>query len=113
MWSSCVSKSTFNYEVESQRTCCCELQAPYMPLLGTIAYLTRARIDIVVFICAFQRVTHKPQVHRARKLRKLLTWMQQDLRKQVIEEDCSDKKAFLSASIAPSYSRSLFIRTAS
>ena len=37
--------------------CCLELQALYMSLLGAIAYLSHTRIDIVVFICAFQRHT--------------------------------------------------------
>ena len=61
--------------------CCPELQALYMSLLGAIAYLTHTRIDIVVFICAFQRWTHKPSVQHARKLNKLLTWIQKNPRK--------------------------------
>ena len=61
--------------------CCPELQALYMSLLGAITCLTHTRIDIVVFICAFQRWTHKPSVHHARKLNKLLTWIQKNPRK--------------------------------
>ena len=63
--------------------CCPELQALYMSLLGAIAYLSHTRIDIVVFICAFQRHTHKPQVQHARKLNRLLNWIQKNPRKFV------------------------------
>ena len=63
--------------------CCPELQALYMSLSGAIAYLTHTRIDIVVFICAFQRHTHRPTALHARKLNKLLTWIRKNPRKLV------------------------------
>ena len=55
--------------------CCPELHQLYQSLLGAVAYLAHTRVDIVVFICALQRVTHKPQIQHARRLNKLLTWI--------------------------------------
>ena len=54
--------------------CCPELHKFYMSLLGAVAYLAHTRLDVVVFICALQRHTSKPQVLHVRKLNKLLNW---------------------------------------
>eukprot|EP00974_Lingulodinium_polyedra_P092667 8977168-Lingulodinium_polyedra.AAC.1 len=40
---------------------CC----PVVSLFGVVAYLARARPDVVVFMFALQRYTHKPQIQRA------------------------------------------------
>ena len=48
--------------------CCPELHNLYMSLLGAAAYLAHTRLDVVVFICALQRHTSKPQVQHVRKL---------------------------------------------
>ena len=54
-----------------------------MSLLGAVAYLAHTRLDVVVFICALQRHTSKPQVLHVRKLNKLLTWAKKYPRKLV------------------------------
>ena len=54
-----------------------------MSLLGAVAYLAHTRIDVVVFICALQRHTSKPQVQHVKKLNKLLSWVQKNPRKLV------------------------------
>ena len=53
--------------------CCPELHQLYQSLLGAVAYLAQTRVDIVVFICALQRVTHKPTILHVRRLNRLLT----------------------------------------
>ena len=49
-----------------------ELHKLYMSLLGAVAYLAHTRVDAIVFICALQRHTSKPQVQHVKKLDKLL-----------------------------------------
>ena len=61
--------------------CCPEVHQLYMSFLGAIAYLSHTRIDVVVFICAGQRYAAKPQVQHARRLNKLLTWIQRNPKK--------------------------------
>ena len=63
--------------------CCPELHKLYMSLVGAVAYLAHTRVDIVVFICALQRYTSKPQVQHVRKVNKLLRWVQRHPRKLV------------------------------
>ena len=58
--------------------CCPELHQLYMSLLGAVAYPSHTRIDIVVFICAGQRYSSKPQVQHVRRLNKLLTGIQRN-----------------------------------
>jgi len=55
---------------------CSELHQLFMSLLGAVAYLAHTRVDVVVFISALQRHASKPQVQHARKLNKLLSWIQ-------------------------------------
>ena len=43
--------------------------------------MTHTRVDIVVFICALQRVTRKPQIQHVRRLNKLLAWIQRHPKK--------------------------------
>ena len=61
--------------------CCPELHKLYMSLLGAVAYLAHTRLDVVVFICALQRHTSKPQIQHVRKLNKLLNWVKRNPRK--------------------------------
>ena len=52
-----------------------------MSLLGAVAYLSHNRIDVVVFICAGQRYSQKPQIQHVRRLNKLLLWIQRNPKK--------------------------------
>ena len=61
--------------------CFPDLHKLFMSLLGAVAYLSHTRTDVVVFICALQRYTSKPQVIHVRKLNKLLGWIQRNPRK--------------------------------
>ena len=54
-----------------------------MSLLGAVAYLSHTRIDVVVFICAGQRYSSKPQIQHVKRLNKLLTWIQRNPKKLV------------------------------
>ena len=47
-----------------------------MSLLGAVAYLAHPRVDLTVFIVALPRRNHNPEVQHARKLHKLLRWLQ-------------------------------------
>ena len=49
-----------------------ELHQLYMSLSGAVAYLAHTRVDILVFVSAMQRHTHKPRVGHVRKRNKLL-----------------------------------------
>ena len=52
-----------------------------MSLLGVLAYLAHTRLDILVFISALQRHTHKPQVIHIKRLNRLLSWVQRNPKK--------------------------------
>ena len=43
--------------------------------------MSRARVDVAVFIGALQRHASKPQIEHVRKLNKLLTWVQKHHKK--------------------------------
>ena len=43
-------------ETKSEEPCCSELHQLYRSLLGAVAYLTHTRVDVQVFICAFQKL---------------------------------------------------------
>jgi hypothetical protein len=58
-----------------------DLHKLYMSLLGAVAYLSHTRPDIVVFVCAMQRHLAKPKVEHAKKLNKLLRWIQRHPKK--------------------------------
>ena len=58
-----------------------ELHALYRSLLGALAYLAHTRVDILVFICALQRNVAKPRVEHARKLNRVLRWVQRNPKK--------------------------------
>ena len=45
-----------------------ELHQLYMSLLGAVAYLVHTRVDVVVFICALQRVASKPKVEHSKDI---------------------------------------------
>ena len=47
-----------------------------MSLLGAVAYALTTRIDVAVFVCAMQRVTHKPKTIHVKRLNDVLRWMQ-------------------------------------
>ena len=47
-----------------------------MGLLGAVAYALMTRIDVAVFVCAMQRVTHKPKIIHVKRLNAVLRWMQ-------------------------------------
>ena len=56
--------------------CSLELTQLFMSLLGAVAYALMTRIDIAVFVCALQRVTHKPHIIHVKRLNAVLRWMQ-------------------------------------
>jgi hypothetical protein len=60
----------------SDSECSQELIQLFMSLLGAVAYALMTRIDVAVFICALQRVTHKPKVIHLKRLNAVLRWMQ-------------------------------------
>ena len=60
----------------SDRECSAPLIQLFMSLLGAVAYALMTRVDIAVFACALQRVTHKPQVIHVKRLNAVLRWMQ-------------------------------------
>ena len=62
----------------NEESCTPELHQLYMSLLGAVAYLSHTRVDLTVFIVALQRRNHNPEVQHARKLNKLLRWLQQE-----------------------------------
>ena len=47
-----------------------------MSLLGAVAYALMTRIDVAVFVCATQRVTHKPKIIHVKRLNAVLRRMQ-------------------------------------
>ena len=55
----------------------------YMSLLGAVAYLSHARPDVSVFVCALQRHNAKPKVEHVKKLNRVLRWLQRHPRKLV------------------------------
>ena len=58
-----------------------ELHQLFQSLLGAVAYLVHTRVDVVVFICALQRVASKPQIQHVNRLNRLLRWIQRNPRK--------------------------------
>ena len=56
--------------------CSPELVQLFMSLLGAVAYALMARINVAVFVCALQRVTHKPKVIHVKRLNAVLRYMQ-------------------------------------
>ena len=60
----------------SEKECSPELTQLFMSLLGAVAYSLMTRIDIAVFVCALQRVTHKPKIIHIKRLNAVLRWMQ-------------------------------------
>ena len=47
-----------------------------MSLLGAVAYALMTRVDVAVFVCAMQRVTHKPKIIHVERLNAVLRWVQ-------------------------------------
>ena len=66
-----------------------DLHALYRSLLGAVAYLAHTRVDILVFICALQRHVASPRVEHARKLNRVLRWVQNNPKKLVYQ--CFDR----------------------
>ena len=63
--------------LSSDTECTVEIIQLSMSLLGAVAYALMTRIDVAVFVCAMQRVTHKPEtIHVKRRLNAVLRWMQ-------------------------------------
>ena len=60
----------------SDNDCTPELVQLFMSLLGAVAYALMTRIDVAVFVCALQRVTHKPKIIHIKRLNAVLRWMQ-------------------------------------
>ena len=60
----------------AERECSAPLVQLFMSLLGAVAYALMTRVDIAVFVCALQRVTHKPQIIHIKRLNAVLRWMQ-------------------------------------
>ena len=60
----------------SDTECSAEIIQLFMSLLGAVAYALMTRIDVAVFICAMQRVTHKPKIIHVKRLNAVLRWMQ-------------------------------------
>ena len=57
------------------------LHSLYRSLLGAVAYLAHTRVDIMVFVCALQRHVARPTVEHARKLNRVLRWIQKNPKK--------------------------------
>ena len=57
------------------------LHSLYRSLLGAVAYLAHTRVDILVFVCALQRHVARPTVEHARKLNRVLRWIQKNPKK--------------------------------
>ena len=57
------------------------LHTLYQSLLGAVAFTSLTRVDIIVFVVALQRHTHKPQVIHVKRLNALVRWMQANPRK--------------------------------
>ena len=60
----------------SDKDCSPELTQLFMSLLGAVAYALMTRIDVAVFVCALQRMTHKPKIIHIKRLNAVLRWMQ-------------------------------------
>ena len=60
----------------SDKDCSPELAQLFMSLLGAVAYALMTRVDVAVFVCALQRVTHKPKIIHIKRLNAVLRWMQ-------------------------------------
>ena len=69
----------------SDQECSVELIQLFMSLLGAVAYALMTRIDIAVFVCALQRVTHKPKIIHLKRLNAVLRWIQANPRKLVYQ----------------------------
>ena len=65
----------------NEEKCVEALHQLYMSLLGALAYATLTRVDVMVFIVALQRHGHSPEVQHARKLNKLMRWVQRHPKK--------------------------------
>ena len=62
--------------LSSDTECMVEIIQLSMSLLGAVAYALMTRIDVAVFVCAMQRVTHKPKIIHVKRLNAVLRWMQ-------------------------------------
>ena len=62
--------------LSSDTECSVEIIQLFMSLLGAVAYALMTRIDVAVFVCAMQRVTHKPKIIHVKRLNAVLRWMQ-------------------------------------
>ena len=51
----------------SDTECTVEIIQLSMSLLGAVAYALMTRIDVAVFVCAMQRVIHKPKIIHVKK----------------------------------------------
>ena len=60
----------------SDTECPVEIIQLFMSLLGAVAYALMTRIDVAVFVCAMQRVIHKPKVIHVKRLNAVLRWTQ-------------------------------------
>ena len=60
----------------SDTECTVKIIQLFMGLLGAVAYALTTRIDVAVFVCAMQRVTHKPKIIHVKRLNAVLRWMQ-------------------------------------
>ncbi len=56
--------------------CSPSLHQLYISLLGAVAYLAHARMDVLVFISTLQCHKAMPQITHVKRLNKLLAWSQ-------------------------------------
>ena len=54
--------------LSSDTECTAEIIQLFMSLLGAVAYALMTRIDVAVYVCAMQRVTHKPKIIHVKRL---------------------------------------------
>ena len=62
--------------LSSDTGCTTEIIQLFMSLLGAVAYALMTRIDVAVFVCASQRVTHKPKIIHIKSMNAPLRSMQ-------------------------------------
>ena len=102
----------------SETECTAETIQLFMGLLGAVAYALMTRIDVAVFACAMQRVTHKPKISYAKRLKAVLRWMQTKIRRLILRPAtgpshlrCVGDAAFKQEEAGHSLRGALFLRS--
>ena len=62
--------------MKNDEFCGHELHALYMSLVGAVAYMYLTRLDVLVYISAKQRHSHKPKIEHVKSLNKLIRYVQ-------------------------------------